>query len=166
MPAHPSAGCRPPLGNEGSREGKARHPLSGADSGNSQSLLPRTGSRPAAYEISRQPLFAPPAYSSVARTPKPGAHDHTCKSTSDLQIAQSPSHNTSYHSLSAPSRRTAKTRLGHDETRTITPTTYRPFATERSFTETRLAPQLDPGTNVVRIATLRMPAILVHRRPA
>jgi hypothetical protein len=69
----------------------------------------------------RHPLFAPPAYSSVARTPKPGAQDHTCKSTSDLQIAQSqsPLHNTSYDSLSAPSRRIARTRLGHDETRTI-----------------------------------------------
>ncbi len=53
-----------------------------------------------------------------------------------------------------------------DETRTITPTTYWPFSTERPFTETRLAPQLDPGTNVVRIATLPMPAILVRRRPA
>ena len=31
------------------------------------------------------------------------------------------------------------------------------------FTEARLAPQLDPGTNDVPIASLRMPAILVHR---
>jgi hypothetical protein len=72
---------------------------------------PRRPIRPSHEQNTRKPLFTPPAYSSVARTPKPGAQDHTCKLTSDLQIAQSPLHNTSYHPLSAPSRRTAKTRL-------------------------------------------------------
>jgi hypothetical protein len=114
----------------------------------------------------RQPLFAPPIYRRSHERPSRERRTTAAGYLRILQIAQSPLHNTSYHSLSAPSRRTAKTRLGHDESRTITPTTYRPLATERPFTETRVAPQLDPGTNVVRIATLRMPAILVHRRPA
>ncbi len=38
--------CRSIPGSQTSTLGEARHPLSGADSGNSQSLLPRTGSRP------------------------------------------------------------------------------------------------------------------------
>jgi hypothetical protein len=159
----------------------------------------------------RQPLFAPPAYSSVRESKgiqdshfsprRPIRRSHECPSrerkeskTATFRTAgrfvgrtnaqagsagphlqvnfrsfKSPNqslHNTRYHSLSAPSRRTAKTRLGHDESRTITPTTYWPFATDRPFTETRLAPQLDPGTNDVRIATPPMPAILVFRRPA
>jgi hypothetical protein len=47
------------------------------------------GRKNAQAEESKTATFRPADLSSVARTPKPGAQDHTCKSTSDLQIAQS-----------------------------------------------------------------------------